>query len=284
MDPKVFDHPRVKPDWCPGCGNFAQHSAIKSVLAELNIQPHEVVVVSGIGCSSNMPEFLNVYGFHGIHGRLLPVAQAIKWTNPKLTVIAYGGDGDGYFEGTNHFVHAAKRNVDITYIVSDNQIFGLTTGQASPTSEFGMVTKTTPFGNVEVPINPLTVALSAGATFVARGFSGELDHLKYIIKRAILHRGFSLVDVFSPCVTWNKINTYEYFKKRVYKLDESRINDFNFAYEKAQEYGERIPIGIFYETERPRYEDLDPVLKETKLIEDKTYEKIGKEEALKEFI
>jgi 2-oxoglutarate ferredoxin oxidoreductase subunit beta len=281
MDPKIFVHPRVKPDWCPGCGNFAQHNAIRSALSKLNIEPHNVVTVSGIGCSSNMPEYLNTYGFHGIHGRLLPVAQAIKWSNPDLTVIAYGGDGDGYFEGTNHLIHAAKRNVDITYIVSDNQIFGLTTGQASPTSELGMITKTTPYGNVEYPINPLTIALSAGATFVARGFSGELAHLEMLIERAIEHKGFSLIDVMSPCITWNKLDTYEYFRQKIYKLDEEQITDFSYAYNKALET-EKIPIGILYEISRQKYEDLDPVLKTVNLSKDKI--QINKDEALKEFL
>jgi 2-oxoglutarate ferredoxin oxidoreductase subunit beta len=281
MDPKIFVHPRVKPDWCPGCGNFAQHNAIRSALSKLNIEPHNVVTVSGIGCSSNMPEYLNTYGFHGIHGRLLPVAQAIKWSNPDLTVIAYGGDGDGYFEGTNHLIHAAKRNVDITYIVSDNQIFGLTTGQASPTSELGMITKTTPYGNVEYPINPLTIALSAGATFVARGFSGELAHLEMLIERAIEHKGFSLIDVMSPCITWNKLDTYEYFRQKTYKLDEEQITDFSYAYNKALET-EKIPIGILYEISRQKYEDLDPVLKTVNLSKDKI--QINKDEALKEFL
>ncbi len=281
MDPKIYVHPRVKPDWCPGCGNFAQHNAIRSVFSKLNIEPYNVVVVSGIGCSSNMPEYLNTYGFHGIHGRLLPVAQAIKWSNPDLTVIAYGGDGDGYFEGTNHLIHAAKRNVDITYIVSDNQIFGLTTGQASPTSELGMITKTTPYGNVEYPINPLTIALSAGATFVARGFSGEIAHLEMLIQRAIEHKGFSLIDVMSPCITWNKLDTYEYFKQKTYKLDEEHITDFSYAYNKALET-EKIPIGIFYEISKPKYEDLDPVLKTVNLSKDNIH--INKDEALKEFL
>ena len=281
MEPKLYAHPRVKPDWCPGCGNFAQHSAFRSALSKLNIEPHNVVIVSGIGCSSNMPEYLNIYGFHGIHGRLLPVAQAIKWSNPELTVIAYGGDGDGYFEGTNHLIHAAKRNVDITYIVSDNQIFGLTTGQASPTSEIGMITKTTPYGNVEYPINPLTLVLSAGATFVARGFSGELVHLEMLVKRAIEHKGFSLIDVLSPCVTWNKIDTYEYFKQKTYKFDESHITDFSYAYNKATET-EKIPIGIFYELSKPKYEDLHPVLKDINLSKDRL--QINKEDALKEFL
>ncbi|HLH85715.1 MAG TPA: thiamine pyrophosphate-dependent enzyme [Thermoplasmataceae archaeon] len=272
---------KVKPDWCPGCGNFAQLSAIGAALAELGIPPHEAVVVSGIGCSSNLPEFINAYGFHGIHGRLLPVASAIKWANHKLTVIGYGGDGDGFFEGTQHFYHTAKRNVDITYIVSDNQIFGLTTGQASPTSELGMKTKSTPDGNIEKPLNPLTMALTAGATFVARAFSGDAIHLKEVIKRGILHKGFSFIDVFSPCVTYNKINTYDFFRKRVYK-PETDVKDFNRAYALAQEWGDRIPIGVFYEVDAPRYEDMDRILKSGSLVEMEPV-KLS-EKALEEFL
>ncbi len=258
---------KVKPDWCPACGNFAQLSAIKAVLAELGIEPHNTVVVSGIGCSSNLPEFINAYGFHGLHGRLLPVASAIKWANPKLTVIGYGGDGDGFFEGTQHFYHTAKRNVDITYIVSDNQIFGLTTGQASPTSELGFKSKTTPEGNIEKPINPLAFGLAAGATFVARGFSGDPKHLNEIIKKGIQHRGFSFIDVFSPCVTFNKYNTYDYFRKRVYKYEAKDLTDFAAAYSAVQEWGDRIPIGIFYQKQEPTYIDRDPVAAKISLVE-----------------
>ncbi len=258
---------KVKPDWCPACGNFAQLSALKAVLAELGIEPHNTVVVSGIGCSSNLPEFINAYGFHGLHGRLLPVASAIKWANPKLTVIGYGGDGDGFFEGTQHFFHTAKRNVDITYIVSDNQIFGLTTGQASPTSELGFKSKTTPEGNIEKPINPLAFGLAAGATFVARGFSGDPKHLNEIIKKGIQHRGFSFIDVFSPCVTFNKYNTYDYFRKRVYKYEAKDLTDFSAAYNAVQEWGEKIPIGIFYQKQEPTYIDRDPVAAKISLVE-----------------
>lgn len=258
----------VKPDWCPGCGNFAQLTAISGALAELGIEPKDTTVVSGIGCSSNLPEYIRAYGFHGIHGRLLPVATAIKWVNPKLTVIGYGGDGDGFNEGTQHFFHAARRNTDITYIVSDNQIFGLTTGQASPTSEMGMKTKTTPDGNLETPLDPMTFALTAGATFVARAFSGDVKQLQTLIKKGIQHKGFSFVDVFSPCVTFNKTNTYDFFRKRVYKLDETNHDpkDFYKAYEKAREWGDKIPTGVLYEVEASRYEERDEVLK-TPLID-----------------
>ena len=257
---------KVKPDWCPGCGNFAQLSAISAALADLKIEPKDVVISSGIGCSSNLPEFINLYGFHGIHGRSLPVASAIKWANEKLTVLAYGGDGDGFFEGTQHFYHTAKRNVDITYIVSDNQIFGLTTGQASPTSQIGMKTKSTPEGNIEKHLNPLTIALTAGASFVARAFSGDALHLREVIKRGIQHKGFSFIDVFSPCVTYNKINTYDFFRQRVYK-PETDVKDFDKAYKLAQEWGEKIPIGVFYEVDAKRYEDSDPVIASSPLIE-----------------
>jgi 2-oxoglutarate ferredoxin oxidoreductase subunit beta len=257
---------KVKQDWCPGCGNFAQLSAISSALADLGIEPKDTVITSGIGCSSNLPEFINTYGFHGLHGRLLPVASAVKWANQKLTVIGYGGDGDGFFEGTQHFYHAAKRNVDITYIVSDNQIFGLTTGQASPTTEIGMKTKSTPDGNIEKPLNPLTIALTAGATFVARAFSGDAIHLKEVIKKGIQHKGFSFIDVFSPCVTYNKINTYDYFRKRVYK-PQTDTKDFDKAYKLAQEWGEKIPIGVLYDVEGSIYESSDPVIGGKALID-----------------
>ncbi len=257
---------KVKPDWCPGCGNFAQLSAIGGALAELGIEPKDAVVSSGIGCSSNLPEFINLYGFHGIHGRSLPAASAIKWANEKLTVLAYGGDGDGFFEGTQHFYHAAKRNVDITYIVSDNQIFGLTTGQASPTSEIGVKTKSTPGGNIEQPLNPLTIALTAGATFVARAFSGDAIHLRETIKKGIQHKGFSFIDVFSPCVTYNKTNTYDFFRNRVYK-PETDTKDFDKAYKLSQEWGDKIPIGVLYEVESQTYEDRDPVIASKALID-----------------
>ncbi len=277
---KDYDGP-VKPDWCPACGNFAQLSAIKNVLVEMNIEPKDVAVVSGIGCSSNLPEFIKSYGFHGLHGRLLPVASAIKWANPKLTVIGYGGDGDGFFEGTQHFFHTAKRNIDITYVVSDNQIFGLTTGQASPTSEIGFISKSTPDGNIERPINPLTFALAAGATFVARGFSGDPKHLHDLIKAGIQHKGFSFIDVFSPCVTFNKTNTYDYFRKRVYKYESPDRENFADAYRACEEWGDKIPIGIFYQVKRDTYEENDPVYRKGPLV-DMPYRGIL-EEDLEEF-
>ncbi len=252
---------KIKPDWCPGCGDYGVLNALQRALAELDIQPHNVLVVSGIGCSSNLPGFINAYGFHGLHGRSLPVAAGAKMANHDLTVIATGGDGDGYGIGVGHFVHTCRRNFDMTYIVMDNQIYGLTTGQASPTTEKDMRTKSTPAGVIEIPLNPMALALTCGATYVARGFSGEALHLAQIIKGAIEHKGFALVDIFSPCVTYNKHNTHPWFRERVYKLEDEKHDATNFqaASEKAYEWGPRIPIGLFYKTERPTYEDEEVV-------------------------
>jgi 2-oxoglutarate ferredoxin oxidoreductase subunit beta len=253
----------VEPDWCPGCGDFGVLRAVQSAAAGLGLQPHDLMVVSGIGCSSNLPGFIHAYGLHSLHGRSLPVATGIKLANTDLSVVVTGGDGDGYGIGAGHFVHACRRNVDLTYLVMDNSIYGLTTGQASPTSGLGMKTKSTPEGSPEQPLNPLVLALAAGASFVARGFSGDPAHLAELVKRAMLHRGFALIDVFSPCVTYNRVNTFPFYKQRVYKLEEG-VHDptsLSGAIERAQEWGERIPIGVLYAVERPVYETIDPVLR-----------------------
>jgi len=254
---------KVKPDWCPGCGDFAVLNALQRALAELDIAPHTVQVVSGIGCSSNLPGFLNAYGFHGLHGRALPVATGARLGNHGLTVIATGGDGDGYGIGVGHFVHTCRRNVNMTYIVMDNQVYGLTTGQASPTTEKDIRTKSTPEGTIETALSPVALALTCGATYVARGFSGDNLHLAQMIRGAIEHKGFALVDVFSPCVTYNKHNTYPWFRERVYKLEDEKhdTSDFRLAIEKAFEWGARIPLGLFYKVERPTYEDEEPALR-----------------------
>ena len=260
----------VHPDWCPGCGDFGVLKSLKEAILELRIPAHEVLVVSGIGCSSNLPGFLRTYGVHSLHGRALPVATGAALANHELHVVAVGGDGDGYGIGIAHFIHAMRRNLNLTYIVMDNEIYGLTTGQASPTTLEGHKTKSTPRGNVERPINPVALALTAGASYVARGFSGEQKHLTKLVAGAIAHRGFSLVDVFSPCVTFNKLNTYPWFKERVYKLeerDEYNPADFMTAVEKAFEFGPRIPIGLLYETQRPTYEDTEPVLSRGALVD-----------------
>jgi 2-oxoglutarate ferredoxin oxidoreductase subunit beta len=251
------------PIWCPGCGDYGILEALRRALAELAVPNEEVVVVSGIGCSSQLPHFMKTYGIHGIHGRAVAIATGVKLANPRLKVIVVGGDGDGYGIGLNHMIHAARRNVGLTYIVSNNQVYGLTTGQMSPTTLKGTKTKTTPFGSVEEPVNPLALALAAGATYVARGFSGDVAHLTQLIKSALTHRGFALVDVLSPCVTFNRVNTYDWFRARVYKLEETGHDpsDYFQAYRKALEwptmdpYG-KIPIGIFYKSEeKPAYEE-----------------------------
>ncbi len=260
---------QVHPDWCPGCGDFGVLKSLKEAILELGIRSHEVLVVSGIGCSSNLPGFIRTYGVHSLHGRALPVATGAALANHDLHVIAVGGDGDGYGIGMGHFIHAMRRNLNLTYIVMDNEIYGLTTGQASPTTLEGHKTKSTPRGNVEKPIQPLALALTTGATYVARAFSAEPKHMSQLVSAAIEHRGFSLIDVFSPCVTFNKLNTYDWFKERLYKLEEQGhdTNDFMAAMEKSLEFGEQIPIGLLYQDERPIYDDSEPVLQRGPLVD-----------------
>ena len=256
---------KVDPDWCPGCGDFGVLKSLQKACADLGLQPHESLTVSGIGCSSNLPGFFNTYGMHTLHGRALPFATGAKMANHELTVIVTGGDGDGYGIGGNHLTHIARRNVDLTYLVMNNQIYGLTVGQTSPTSEFNMKTKSTPFGNMERPLNPLTSAIMNGATFVARGYSADPKNLSDLIYQAIQHKGFALVDVFSPCVTFNKDNTYQWFKPRVKKLEEEEhdFSDWKTACEKAMVWGETIYYGKFFQIEdRPTLGDLETVLHE----------------------
>jgi 2-oxoglutarate ferredoxin oxidoreductase subunit beta len=253
---------KVDPDWCPGCGDFGVLNCLQKAVAEMGLRPHNLLCVSGIGCSSNFPGFFNAYGMHTLHGRALAVASGAKLANKDLTVVVTGGDGDGYGIGGNHFLHIARRNIDLTYLVMNNQIYGLTTGQISPTSSYGMKTKSTPFGSVEHPVNPLTTAIMAGATFVARGFSGDPKTLIAIMQRAIRHRGFALIDIFSPCVTFNHDNTYEWFRPRVKTLPESHDpSDWKAACEKAILWGDELYTGVFFETTtRPPLDDLEPVL------------------------
>ena len=261
---------KVDPDWCPGCGDFGVLAALQKALVDLQIPMHNVVTISGIGCSSNLPGYINTYGMHTLHGRALAVATGLKLANHELTVIVTGGDGDGFGIGGNHFVHSMRRNVDLLYIVMDNQIYGLTTGQTSPTSRVGMKTKSMPFGNIEAPINPLTLALAAGATYVARGFSGEQKHLTELMKQGIQHQGFSLLDVFSPCVTYNHDNTYQWFRPRVKKVEDDSSydpTDWAAAMEKSLVWGEEIPIGkLFERTDVPTLHGAEPVLSEGPLV------------------
>ena len=220
MSPAADFQLNVKQNWCPGCGDFSVQAAIQRALGNLGRAPHEVVIVSGIGCSSRLPGYINAYGFHSIHGRSLPLAQGVKLANPALTVLACGGDGDGFAIGLGHTIHAMRRDLDITYIVMDNHVYGLTKGQVSPRSDRGFVTKTSPDGSAETPFSALELALSAGAGFIAQGFSKELNELASLIEAGIRHVGFSFINVFSPCVTFNKVNTYDWYSQRLQKVDD----------------------------------------------------------------
>ena len=259
----------VDPDWCPGCGDFGVLKSLKMAAGKLAIAPKDLVVVSGIGCSSNLPGFIHAYGVHSLHGRSVPVATGVKFANHDLHVVITGGDGDGYGIGIGHFIHAMRRNLDLTYVVMNNQIYGLTTGQASPTTAKEHRTKSTPRGNVELPINPMALALVSGATYISRAFSGEPGHMADIIAGGIAHKGFSLVDVFSPCVTYNRINTYPWFKKRVYKLEDEAgydPTDSEAAFRKAFEWGDRIPLGLLYKDDQSTYEESEPALQKGPLV------------------
>jgi 2-oxoglutarate ferredoxin oxidoreductase subunit beta len=262
------DYTGLEPAWCPGCGNFGILKALGKALVELELRPHQVLMVSGIGQAGKLPHYSRGNVFNSLHGRALPVAVGAKMANPELTVIAIGGDGDGYAEGGNHFVHSLRRNHDITYLVHDNQVYGLTKGQASPTSDEGFVTKTTPQG-ASPAINPVVLAIVAGASFVARAFAGDIDYLSELIQKGIRHRGFSLIDILQPCVTFNHKNTFKWYRERVYRLDEEkgyRPGDKKQALEKAWEWGERIPIGLIYEQKRPAFEDRLPTLGKGSLV------------------
>jgi 2-oxoglutarate ferredoxin oxidoreductase subunit beta len=255
--------------WCPGCGNFALLTALKDALTALGKRPHEVTIVSGIGQASKAPHYLLCNAFNGLHGRTLPTATGLKLANHELTVIAEGGDGDGYAEGGNHFIHAMRRNVDITYLVHDNQVYGLTKGQTSPTSEKGYVSRTTPWGSPNPPENPLLLAIAMDASFVARGFTGDIPHLSRLIQEGIRNRGFSFIDILQPCVSFNRVNTFPWYKSRVYKIEEVEgydPSDRVRAFRRAQEWGERIPIGILYRSARPTREEQEPALKEAPLV------------------
>jgi 2-oxoglutarate ferredoxin oxidoreductase subunit beta len=267
----MTDYAGLKPAWCPGCGDFGILRALNKALVEMEIEPDQVLLVSGIGQAGKLPHYTRGNVFNSLHGRPVPPAIGAKITNPELIVIAISGDGDAYGEGGNHFLHAARRNHDITYLVHDNQIYGLTKGQASPTSDVGFVTKTTPYGAAS-PVNPIALAIVNGASFVARGYAGDVDHLSSLIKKGITHRGFSLIDILQPCVSFNHKNTYQWYKERVYKLeDESGYDPSNkkAALEKALEWGERIPNGIIYEADLPVYEDQLPALSKTPLVKQK---------------
>jgi 2-oxoglutarate ferredoxin oxidoreductase subunit beta len=231
------------------------------------IEPHQLLLVSGIGQAGKLPHYTKGNIFNSLHGRAVPVAIGAKTANPQLTVIIVGGDGDGYSEGGNHLLHASRRNHNLTYLIHNNQVYGLTKGQASPTSEQGFITKTTPYGSPK-PLNPISLAIAAGASFVGRGFAGDVTHLSQLIKQGILHQGFSIIDILQPCVSFNPLNTFQWYQERIYKLDDASYlpNDKQAAFEKAQEWNDGIPIGIIFKEERPTYEEQFPVLKKGGLV------------------
>lgn len=247
-------------EWCPGCGNFAILSAIKSVLKDLQnegVPLENIVLISGIGQHGKIVDYINVNSFYSIHGRTIPVAEAIKLANPQTKVICFAGDGDAYGEGLEHLIFAAKRNIDITAIIHNNRVYALTTGQYTPTSPLGFRGRSTPGGSMELPFNPLDVMLASGTTFLARGTSHGLDFLKYLFKEAIQHKGFSLVDVLQVCVTY--LNLYEYYDKHVYELKDHNAMDYNQALNKIRQwdYNNEAPIalGVLYKKEMPTFEN-----------------------------
>jgi 2-oxoglutarate ferredoxin oxidoreductase subunit beta len=281
----IADYAGLEPTWCPGCGNFGILRAVNRALVQLDLKPHQVLMVSGIGQAGKLPHYSRGNVFNSLHGRPVPPAIGAKIANHELTVIAVSGDGDGYGEGGNHFLHAMRRNHDITYLVHNNQVYGLTKGQASPTSDQGFVTKTTPYG-ATAPINPMALAIVSGASFVSRGFAGDVEHLASLIQKGIAHKGFALVDVLQPCVTFNHKNTYSWYQDRVYKLEDETgydPTDKIAALDKAQEWGERIPIGVIYQKELPTFEEQLPALRKGVLVKQKI-EPRQAEELLKEFL
>ncbi len=275
MEYKLSDYKtEVHNDWCAGCGDFGILNAIQMSLSELKIPPHNVALFSGIGCSGKTPHFIHTYGIHTLHGRVLPFAQGAKLSNPNLKIIAVGGDGDGLGIGSGHFVNSGRRNVDITYIIYNNGVYGLTKGQAAPTLKLGMKTKSLPQPNMNDSINPISLALISGFTFIARGYSYDVKHLKEIIKKGVIHKGLSFIDVLQPCPTYNDINTKEWYQSyeideanpsikipKIYKLEDENYNGIvdneneisdkiSLAIEKSREWGKRIPVGVFYQNDK----------------------------------
>ncbi|MGP4080146.1 2-oxoacid:ferredoxin oxidoreductase subunit beta [Pseudalkalibacillus sp. R45] len=274
---------QVKPNWCPGCGDFSVQAAIQRAAANIGLEPDDLAVVSGIGCSGRISGYINSYGFHGIHGRSLPIAQGVKMANRDLTVIASGGDGDGFAIGMGHTIHAIRRNIDVTYIVMDNQIYGLTKGQTSPRSDFGFKTKSTPEGSVESSISIMETALTAGATFVAQSFSSDLKELTSLIEQGMQHKGFSLINVFSPCVTYNKVNTYDWFKENLVSLADVENYDSSnrmIAMQTLMENNGLVKGLIYQDKNKKSYQELAHGYSETALskadlsIDDKQFEEL----------
>jgi len=259
----------IEPAWCPGCGNFAMLKAFKQALAELEIRPEELALISGIGQSGKFPHYVKCNTFNGIHGRTLPVATGIRLANQKLTVVATAGDGDCYGEGGNHLLAAWRRNPDLTLVVHNNQIYALTKGQASPTTDLGHKTLLQPRGVPYPPLHALALAVAQECSWVGRGFAGRGEHLTGLYKQALSHKGFALLEVLQPCVSFNKVNTFSWYEKRVYHVEEEPDYDPEnelWAYQKAKEWGDRIPIGVIYRHPRPTLEELYPVLQAGPLV------------------
>jgi len=256
------DYGKFETAWCPGCGNFGILNALKQALVACDLAPHQILLVSGIGQAAKAPHYLRANVFNGLHGRSLPAALGAKLANPELTVIAESGDGCLYGEGGNHFLAALRRNLDLTILAHDNRVYGLTKGQASPTSQQGMVTKTQPHGAFAAPFNPVAVAVTMGASFVARGYAGRPEQLAGLIAEAIKHRGTALVDILQPRVSFNKLNTYQWYKEHCYDLAaEHDPTDRDAAWSLALEFGQRIPLGVIYKTTQPLFEEQFATLK-----------------------
>ncbi len=273
----------IFPTWCPGCGDFGIWSSLKKALAELAIPQEQLVIVFGVGCSGNMADFLRCYGFHALHGRALPNAEAIKLANHHLKVIVVAGDGDTYGEGMGHFIAACRGNHDITLIVHDNEVYGLTTGQASPTMDQGRKTKSTPTGTIEVPVNPLALAVNSGASWVGRGFAGNIPYTTELVKQAIQHKGFSLLDIFQPCVTFNKVNTHLWYNERVYKIEgeanQDKLKAIGLTYE-----SDKLPIGVFYQnTNQKAYHEQVMVLEKDQTLFSQSIAQVSLAKSLQEY-
>jgi 2-oxoglutarate ferredoxin oxidoreductase subunit beta len=254
----------LKPSWCPGCGNYSILDCLKKALEDLGLNPHEVISVSGIGQAAKTPHYINTNGFNGLHGRGISPAVGMKIANKNLVVIVNSGDGDSLGEGGNHTIHNMRKNIDITHFMHNNQIYGLTKGQGSPTTAFGQITTMQLDGVISHPLNPIALSIISGATFVARSFSGDKNHLTQIMKAAILHKGYSFIDIMQPCVVFNKVNTYKWYKEHLYEIPNNHDKGNKLrAIEIAlnQEIDEKIPMGIFYEVEKPTYIDLIPNIK-----------------------
>jgi 2-oxoglutarate/2-oxoacid ferredoxin oxidoreductase subunit beta len=279
------DYNLYEPSWCPGCGNYMIRTALKQALEELEIPPHKAVISSGIGQAAKIPHYIGVNGFNGLHGRAMPPAIGIKLSNKDLNVIVESGDGDNYGEGGNHLMHAVRRNIDVAHFVHNNQIYGLTKGQGSPTTAEGQITTLQFDGVKSRPLDPLALTLTLGAGFVARGFSGDIPHLVDLMKQAITFKGYAHLDILQPCVVWNKVNTFGWYKDRVYKLDENYDNtDYEAAYKKAREFGDEIPIGVLYKVEKPTYGDSFQFIKEGKPLVDRELSPLDAKELMNDFI